>query len=62
MPMKKKATRGRPPIGPRFELTMPLEMLARLDALAEAKGCSRAEAVRAAVRAGIAAAERRAKQ
>ena len=38
--------RGRPPIGPPFQIRLPDDLLAKLDARAAAEGVSRAEMVR----------------
>ena len=38
--------RGRPPIGPTVELRLPPEVLAHIDAWADAEGVTRAEAIR----------------
>ena len=40
---------GRPPIGPRFELKLPAEMISALDREAERLHASRAEVVRMAI-------------
>lgn len=38
--------RGRPPIGPRFEIRLPEDLLAKVDAMAEKEGVKRVEMIR----------------
>lgn len=46
---------GRPPVGPAINMRFPEELLAEIDAYAEAAGISRAAAIRRLVQAGLAA-------
>lgn len=44
---------GRPPIGPAINMRFPEEVLAEIDARAEAEGVKRAEMIRRLVRTGL---------